>query len=79
MSKQEQIAKAAIYITRCMEIYSELGYEDYPVVGRKLTDAMKIISDHLTPDNQVKFADYLIKKTEQLKEKEVQIINERIH
>ena len=68
--KQELVAKAAIRIAYAMHDYSLVGEDDYFIVGRLLKDCMEIISDHLTPQNQKKFADWLTKKTEEFAKEE---------
>ena len=64
MSEQEKIGRCSVMIAKTMDEYSRLGYDDYPIVGRLLTDAMKMISDHLTEYNQLRFADWLTKQIE---------------
>ena len=67
MNEQEVIAKCCISIAKTMRWYAELGTDDCLEVNTNLLAAMKTISDHLTKNNQIKFADWLTKQTEEMK------------
>lgn len=62
LTEQEEIARISIMIAKSMKEYADLGYADYTIVGRNLTNAMEMVSNHLTEANQEKFADWLLKQ-----------------
>lgn len=62
MTEQKAVSRCCVMIATIMKEYSELGTDDAFEVNALLKDAMEIVSDHLTEENQLKFADWLTKQ-----------------
>lgn len=66
-TNRDNLMKASMCIAKAMEYYAAVGTDDYREVGNKLKDVMSTISDKLEEEDQIAFANWLIKKTEAIK------------
>ena len=64
MNEQEHIGKCCITIANVMKEYAKLGTDDCFEVNTHLKEAMKTMSHHLTENNQILFANWLLKQIE---------------
>ena len=59
---QKLVGKACLYVAKAMVEYSNAGPKDMPEVSEYLTKAMDVMSNKLTPSNQERFSEWLIKE-----------------
>ena len=62
MTEQEKIGRCCVMIAKIMNEYAELGTDDCFEVNAHLKEVMNIVSNHLTENNQIRFADWLMKQ-----------------
>lgn len=60
--EQKNIAKCCVLTAKVMKWYAEIGNNDCFEANEHLSEAMKIMSDHLTTDNQIRFGEWLMKQ-----------------
>lgn len=65
---QKSVGKACLYIAKAMEEYSNAGPKDMAEVSEYLTKAMDLVSNKLTPTNQDRFAEWLTKEADRVRE-----------
>ncbi len=68
MYDQMEVGRCAMTIANVMKEYAKLGTDDCYEVNSYLKKAMGLISEHLTDENQMRFADWLFKESEKMLE-----------
>ena len=58
-----------MHLAKAMECYASVGTDDYQEVGHTIMECMKTVSDKLDEKDQMAFANWLVKKSESIKEK----------